>query len=381
MYLPALNASTDVCVTKTKLALIILTAIGTSHFSGAISAKSLFSELMLGSHRNDVAQLVATWSIPDSDISPLNLEFNLDASRLAVEAQNGFVHILDWRNKRVEKKLDLPRGFGNGTAKNSLVYSWDGHFLALGDEGGAGGVVIRIWDTTAWLIAKDITEPRNGICLGIGFSFSSKSLIRIANAAGGPGNNIIVYETGKWTPVWGAELPGKFPTALAISADGGRAAILGTVLLMGKDDASSLPQTQSVEARSGLTIVNLRSRQIEKTSLIRGSSSLAWSADGTRLAIAGKGVDIVDADSGDLTVREELETAGHMNVRYTADDRYIIESDENARGTGLGVRIWDGKHQTLLQEIRGNIGSLAVSRDGKYFAFGQAGKALVWQFK
>ncbi len=89
---------------------------------------------------------------------------------------------------------------------------------------------------------------------------------------------------------------------------------------------------------------------------------------------------MLNPQSGEKLVLEELEKATHMIVRFTSDGRYFIECDANGRGTGLGVKIWDSQHRKLLQEISGNIGSIAVSRAGKYLAVGTAGRTTIWQF-
>lgn len=70
-----------------------------------------------------------------------------------------------------------------------------------------------------------------------------------------------------------------------------------------------------------------------------------------------------------------------MNVRFTPNGRYLILSDSNGRGTGIGVSIWDAKHVKLLQRIPGDSASLAVSRDGKYLAIGGSGHTAIWQFQ
>jgi hypothetical protein len=105
-------------------------------------------------------------------------------------------------------------------------------------------------------------------------------------------------------------------------------------------------------------------------------------ADEWRIAVVGEEVvAIFDAQTGRKLVHEKLEESAHMNVRFTPGGRYFIQCDMNGRGTGLGVRIWDGQHQTLLQEIPGNIGSSAVSRDSKYLAVGGTLRTTIWQFK
>jgi WD40 repeat protein len=109
---------------------------------------------------------------------------------------------------------------------------------------------------------------------------------------------------------------------------------------------------------------------------------LAWSADGARLAIAGGSVEIFDPRSGENLVRETIENSGNMNVWFTPDGRYLIDSDLNGMGKGLGVNIWDSHHQKLLQHIpAGDIGSITVSHDGKYLAVGSTGRTTIWQFK
>lgn len=77
----------------------------------------------------------------------------------------------------------------------------------------------------------------------------------------------------------------------------------------------------------------------------------------------------------------KYEHGTHMNNRFTYDGRYFIESDMTGRGTGLGGKIWDSQRHTLLQEIPGNIGSIAVSRDGKYLAVGGTGRTTIWEVK
>jgi len=53
-----------------------------------------------------------------------------------------------------------------------------------------------------------------------------------------------------------------------------------------------------------------------------------------------------------------------------------VESAVNHR-----IRIWDGRHQTLLQEIHGEATSLAFSRDGRFLAMGGDRKILIWKMK
>jgi WD40 repeat protein len=134
---------------------------------------------------------------------------------------------------------------------------------------------------------------------------------------------------------------------------------------------------------ANLNVVDLKQRKVVKVIPSSDRGPVAWSPDGARVAVVGDPhVEIFDAQSGDNLVRETIENAGSMNVRFTSDGRFFIDSDLNGMGKGLGVNIWDGQHQKLLQYIpAGDVGSIAVSRDGKLLAIGEAGRTTIWQFK
>jgi Tol biopolymer transport system component len=108
---------------------------------------------------------------------------------------------------------------------------------------------------------------------------------------------------------------------------------------------------------------------------------LAWSPDGTRIALAGDFVEAYVALSGQRVIHERPENSSHMHVRYTPDGRYFIESDLNGRRTGFGVNIWDGQRQKLLQHIPGDTANMSISRDGRYLALGCIYHTTVWELK
>lgn len=89
---------------------------------------------------------------------------------------------------------------------------------------------------------------------------------------------------------------------------------------------------------------------------------------------------IFDVRAGAPIVEARMDSA-NMSLRYTPDGKYLVEGDMNAKGTGLGIRIWDGRHRELLQEIPGNVSSIAVTRDGRYLATGMDGRTILWQLK
>ena len=146
---------------------------------------------------------------------------------------------------------------------------------------------------------------------------------------------------------------------------------------------------------------------IEQHAIIRTMQSnveftfgrLAWSPDGTHITAIGRRawdgrangghgaytggsetVIVFDAHSGEKIASEELITS-NSSLRYTPDGKYLIEGDMNAKGTGWGIRIWDGQHHELLQEIAGDVQGFAISADGHYFAAGGYKKISIWKLK
>jgi hypothetical protein len=100
-----------------------------------------------------------------------------------------------------------------------------------------------------------------------------------------------------------------------------------------------------------------------------------WNPDGVHLVAAyGLETKIFYSKSGD-TVATEKGEGGHALARYTSDGKYLIERIH------FKVKIWDGQHRELYQEIPAAPGVLAVSRDGHYLAMGGDKKVIVWELK
>jgi WD40 repeat protein len=351
------------------------------------SISKLFGKLS-GSHMNDVAVKVTELPNPDSKIYPLGLDFGVDGNRIAVESQSGKIHIWDWRGKRVEQTLVLPDGGNALGVTNPIQFSVDGRFLAACEISGAGDVVVRVWDAATGLIARDISAgigiESRGSCTGGFFTPDGKQFVRLADTVGTPGNNLIVYAMGTWQPLWGLKIEGLSPVSIAISPNGELAAIAGTVFVMPQDVKNPIERFQQTRTASRVNFIDLRQRKIAKVISMQGRTMgpVAWSPDGRRVAIVGGSVEIFDFPSGNELVNETIENAGSMNVRFTSDGRYLVDSDLNGMGKGLGVRIWDGQRQKLLQHISvGDVGAIAISRDGKYLAVGETGRTTIWQFK
>jgi WD40 repeat protein/HEAT repeat protein len=104
---------------------------------------------------------------------------------------------------------------------------------------------------------------------------------------------------------------------------------------------------------------------------LSGVSNLAFSADGTMLAIVSQdmAVRLLDAGSGD--VQATLQAGrGRVDRLALSSDRSMLVTAEHGQKE---VRLWDavgGRLKTILQEPRGWEKELAFSSDGKTLAIG-----------
>jgi WD40 repeat protein len=340
--------------------------------------------------KNDVAIKVADLPtrpdhilFPFSAVYALGLDFGPDGSRLAVESNSGKIYIWDWRNKRIEKTIEMPKGFGNGLTKNPIQYSPDGLLLVVCDGKAAGEVVARIWNTTDWSIAKDITDAGSGGCDAISFMPDGKSLVYLIDRVGDPGNSLIAYAVNTWQPIWGLAMPGFSPVSMAISPNGEQAAVAGTIFVAPPGAVDPIQRSQQTRTELQVRLVDVQQHKPVTVVEVSAMGPLAWSPDSVRVAAVGaQHAGILDIKSGNTLVQEKIEKSGTMNVRFSSDGRYLIESDLNGMGKGLGVSIWDSQRKTLLQHIpAGDVGSISVSRDGRLLAVGEAGRTTIWQFK
>ena len=360
-----------------------------------------------GKDMKEVATKVA--ELPEQyKINVHGLDFSLDGNNLAVVSSDEYINIWDWRNSRIVRTVEKMQGASDGLTTEPIQFSPDGRLFVACHERAIGNVVVRIWRTDTWEIVHDIVDNVPGIgCYAIRFTPDGKSLIRVAGR--GPilfGDTLVVYDTSTWQPVWGIYTVPFYPKALTISPDGKFVAIGGSVINpVGWRSSTPKPTfgNPPLSDQSAIVIVDLVQRTIVRTiqnTVDFDFGQLAWSPDGANLTAMGQrgwdgrandghggytsGMDTVmvfDAHIGKQIAGDQLVDIAGTALRYTPDGKYLIEGVMNGRGSGLGVRIWDGQHRELLQEIPGEVSSLAVSRDGHYFAMGEVGKTVVWQLK
>lgn len=353
------------------IALLLFPVAGNCDWSSSVT--ELFGSK--GKNMKEVATKIATLS-EENDI--LGLDFSPDGKHLAATPFDAAtVHIWDWQGNRLERTLERAKG-SNVTVTEPVRYSPDGKLLAIcHTPGRTSHIIARIWSADTWSVVHDIIEQGSGGCDAIGFTSDGKSLIRVMshNAWGFAGENFVIYDTFTWQSIWKFSTEPVSPETLAISPDNRLAAIAGSVVSGG----AGLPIT----TRTQIAIVDLTQRKVVQVIPIDDTSSvgrLAWSPDGVNIAYGyAGGVAIFDVNTVKRIEDEVTEQRRKPLIRYTPDGKYFIES--NFGEHGAKVRIWDGQHKQLLQEIKAIAGCIAVSRDGRYMAMGGDKKIIVWQLK
>ena len=372
------------------MAIMVLIALLLPSMGGCESATEIVHKL-LGSHMNDVAVQVAELPEKVSDAIVRGLDFSPDGKQLAEEWGGDHINIWDWKNQKIDHVLKKPYGGNDIGVSNPVHFSPDGRYFANCEQSGEHDVVIRIWNATDWSIAKDImaseemankgVESRGG-CTGMVFTPDAKMLIRTSDAGNDGSNQLIVYSVGDWQAQWGLKWENFSPKSIAVSPDGTLAAVAGIVTTVPENARAPDAPLWLLKRDPTIFIVNLQQRKMVRTIQSLALGPMAWSLDGTRLAIVSGSVEIFDAHTGQKIMHDEIKSASSMNARFTADGKYYIEADSNYRGSGLGVKIWDAKRSKLFQHIAlGDAGSIAVSRDSKYLAVGETGRTTIWQFK
>jgi WD40 repeat protein len=188
----------------------------------------------------------------------------------------------------------------------------------------------------------------------------------------------MVHGTDTFEQVWGLRIAPMYPRSLALSQDGQLAAVGGITLMPG------------VANTAQIVIVDLTARKIIRTineALPQNDvQELAWHPDSIHLAAGGvvgeesdraDAVRIFDVSTGEIVSREGLGSAHIWALRYTRNGRYLVEC-----GFGKTVRVWDGQHIHLIQEIPAkDCYALAVSRDSTSLAVSDGQKVTIWKLQ
>lgn len=334
---------------------------------------------MFGSKGKDSKEVATKISTLKESGEVSGLDFSPDGKYLAVTSpetvapwsQKIEVHVWDWQGGRIVQTLEKVRGANDGLTTEPIRYSPDGHLLVACHSRADNNIVARIWNTDTWEVAHDIVDPIPGSgCNAIGFTPDGKSLIRVLDRIPAfPQDILFVYDTQTWQLAWRVQADFFHPYALAISPEGKFFALGGESFESGSKEHQ-------------IAIVDMAQRKIVRTipnMLSYPMSRLAWSPNADHIALGGpNGIEIFNAYNSER-VKNEATDGRHVLVRYTSDGKYLIESGFGKGGAS--VKIWDGEHRELLQEIRAMPDSMAISRDGHYLAMSGDRKIVVWELK
>lgn len=316
------------------------------------------------------------------------VEFSPDGKYLAVRSADNTINIWDWQKAQIVQTLQMAPGANDGLTTEKLKFSPDGRWFVSCHDRAIGDIVTRVWRTDTWAVQHDILDqgPSNAMA----FTPDGKSFIRLVTRMPQiDGDTLIVYDTSTWLPRWGMRTVPFYTYTAAISPDSQFIALGGEVsnprVWSFKTPVPTFGNPPLADTKL-IAIVDLNKRNIVRTmkdvGVINRFGRLAWSPDGSQITNAGgEGLQIFDAQSGQMLVNVVAMTGtAATSLRYSPNGKYLFEGVENDRVGGWG-KIWDGQHQKLLQDIKENVSSIAVSNDGRYLATGVNEKTIIWQLK
>ena len=239
-----------------------------------------------------------------------------------------------------------------------------------------GGMnVVKLWDPAT---GEETRTFEGAKCSLATFVFSRDGRFLAAagianNATGKTQGMVVLWDTGSGKRLWRVEAHEHEVYALAFSPD-------GKLLATGGRNDATIKLWDTATGKCGQT---LRAHEGE-----RGVFSLAFSPDGKLLASGGLDgtVRLWDADSGKL---KQWVASGYIMglkvlVAFSPDGRRLavggtaLGSEELGRGD---VRLFDASSGRLERAftdlLRGGVGALAFSPDGKTLAVGNWNKQLV----
>jgi WD40 repeat protein len=312
--------------------------------------------------------------VPTADV--WGLSFDKSGALLAVGSALQ-IDIWDWRQKRLVTTVHQPRGALSVGKANPLQFSLDGKYLVACGSRALGDVFARVWNTRDWTVAKDLADSESGGCKGMTLSNDGKLLAFAVDPNRPVRRALVVYEMDSWKMLWSMSSEQMTPVSASFSPNSEIIAINGySTSISPPSDGGSLRGPIVNETK--IQLIDVHQLKPPRTILCSALGPIAWNPAGTYLAVVGGGlIDFIDTRADKIVVHAS-EKAAHMDAKYSPNGKLFLDSDMNGRGTGRGLYVWNPDRSKLLQTIKGNIGAIAFSRDGRYFAAGDSGSTTIW---
>ena len=391
---------------------VLLVAILTS---ATLSAPIVFASDVLSAivgNGTAVAHKLATLRDPGA----LSVAFSGDSTRVGTaDISHDTLRVWTWQNGRPTSQLLTMAGTSWLSHANiAIAFSRDGRYIAAthtpdipnktqrASQTNSSCRTVQIWDANTEKPLIDLDDTPQW-CNASGVAFSNDGALLFVIESGPlvcpdkkDRDHVVVFSTNDWKRLWNICLAGDYPGQLAVSPDDRLIAVGGYSDV--KVDKSLRPNSPMFETREAVSIVDIKTHRTVRT--IDDAlpdqfaiGALAWSPDGKRLAVGGgnrrgdsrtDALKIYDSSSGALVFSENLEYSDISGIAYTSDGKYFIEGTVNKQ-----VRIWDGRHEHLLQTFSVGWGSafsdvltaLAVSPNNRILAVTQQRETTLYELK
>jgi WD40 repeat protein len=314
------------------------------------------------------------------------LSFSPDGQYLAVSpTQDLKVNIWAWMKPHLMRTLVYPRPANLLDSRNGLKFSPDGKVLAFGHTSEA--VVVELYDVTTGTVIHRIADPAfGGVNSNVAFTPDGKYMLRTYDSANpGVKGQIVMHRTDTWESVWSLNVLPLYPRTLSMSKDGKRAAVGGITLGAGSEDTGRILIVDLATHEIVRTIDNVFPPKAPVTMVSWHPNSVLLAAGTTGSSIDGlppppEPVKIVDTTTGRVVVSESAPPTRIGGLNYSSNGRYLVENGDS----WMTVKIWDGEHRTLLQEIPVHPPesfAVTVSDDSRYLAVSVRDRVTVWQLQ
>jgi hypothetical protein len=303
------------------------------------------------------------------------LDFSPDGRDLAGASYfySAKLHIWDWHSEK-ELASSFQLTASNPLVVNAIGYSRDGRYI------GWCAYATPIWRLqTGDVVFQSEHKPAEGLCNAISFAPDGRSLYLALVSGPGSFTKVVARDTSSWELLWEVRSEHFFARAMATSPDGRMLAVAGFEYT--DQGSRRIVKILDVATQNVIRTIEPLPSQNRDAKVASGDVTVvAWNAESTRLSVGLSGVPsdgapavrIYDAKNGDEVAREGAGRGTHVRgLCYTSDGKYLV-----VVGIGKVVEVWDGQHRQLLQEIRADPTSCAVSRDGKYLALGGSAPSL-----